>query len=387
MADEMRKSGAWGKPPAPTDQQSRTERRHGIISNLLTVLFTAVIIAGGVLMPTLLYPYLDFYRNDMVQLARPSESTISEHVFEEPVTLYPWNLYAEERLRSLSSTERDLLEGRGIPGFIVATLRDHGMQIGPDESSYHTQIINSFRYLEPRDDAESGCFVLVDADINADEDGDIRCAVDPSGNIISLLLTSAQWDAVQIEAPIGVAAATPEGEGEVTGENTTETTEGVTGEEGEGEEGADTEGAETTGETPTPEDAEAEGTEDDSSVETEPVQPLIEFLPAEDQYLWAFAYATAREARAVNQQDLFFAFRQLELNYERRYGYPFTMLLPLKPSEPEELPEVEYTALTPTFFATGDYLLSIYDLPTGERLVLYLDPNTLHCRGFNLLRF
>jgi hypothetical protein len=62
------------------------------------------------------------------------------------------------------------------------------------------------------------------------------------------------------------------------------------------------------------------------------------------------------------------------------------MLLPIQPAEPEELPEITYTALTPTIFATGDYLLYIYDLPDNERLILYLNPDTLHCRGFNLLR-
>jgi hypothetical protein len=389
MADESKRTGTPGGHSSAAERQDRAVRGHSLLSNLLTLLFAGIIIVSGFLLPTLLYPYLDPYRNDTVQLARPSENAISEHIFEEPVTLYPWNLYEEELLRSLSSSERELLEARGIPSFIAATLRDHGLQTDLDESSYHTQIINSFRYLEPRNELEPGCFVLVDADIDADGQADLRCAVDPTGNIISLLLVWEQWDSARIEAPIGVAVAPLEND-DTAGESTTETPDTENAVEGETEgETVETEGESAEGEATEAEGAETEteSAPNGTDVATETTQTIIEYRPVEeDQYLWAFSYVISREAKAVNQQELFSAFRQLELNYEYRYGYPFTMLLPAQPAEPEELPEIAYTALTPTIFATGDYLLYIYDLPDNERLVLYLNPDTLHCRGFNLLR-
>jgi hypothetical protein len=402
MTDEPRKTGSWGKPSTATDRQDHSERGYHLLSNLLTLLLTGIIIAGGFLLPTLLYPYLDFYHNDTVQLARPSESTIAEHIFAEPVTLYPWNLYDEDRLRLLSSTERELLETKGIPSFIVATLRDHGLSANPDESSYRAQIISSFRYLEPRDAIEPGCFVLVDADIDGDERADLRCAVDPAGSIISLLLISERWDSVQIEAPIGVAVAPLEGDetpGETMAEAQDEQTalegggEGKNAEAEGGEANAGSTGAEGAAGTEGTEGAESEGAESgitgtETTTETGIAQPVVEYLPVEeDQYLWSFAYATSREAKAINQQELFFAFRQLELSYEYRYSYPFITLLPLQPAKPEELPEIAYTPLTPTVFATGEYLLYIYELPSDERLILYLNPNTLRCKGFNLMRY
>ncbi|MDR1184787.1 MAG: hypothetical protein LBK67_08325, partial [Coriobacteriales bacterium] len=316
MTDENRNRGTWGGSSTAVDRQDRDVRGHSLLGNLLTLLFTGVIIAGGFLLPTLLYPYLDPYRNDMVQLAHSSESALSEHIFEEPVTLYPWNLYEEDRLRSLSSAERELLEARGVPSFIAATLRDHGLQMDLDESSYHTQIINSFRYLEPRDEIEPGCFVLVDADIDADGQADLRCAADPTGNIISLLLVQEQWDSVQIEAPIGVAIAPPESDG-TPEESMTEAqdTENPTEETGEGE-GTATEPEDTQGEGVDTRDTETglgpEDTQNETDVTTGAAQ-TIEYMPVEeDRYLWAFSYVASREAKAINQQELFSAFRQLE---------------------------------------------------------------------------
>jgi hypothetical protein len=446
MIDESKTTGSWGKPPAPTDQNDRGKRRYHILSNLLTLLFTGLIMAVGFMLPTLLYPYLDSYRGETIRLSHPSESVIAEHIFEEPVTLYPWNLYAENLLRPLSLAERTFLEEKGIPSFLIATLRDHGLQTTSDADSFYAQISNAFRYLDPETGAEQGCFVLVDADIDANGQEDFRCAVDLQGNIISLLFVSQQWDSVQIEAPIGVAIATPEeslpteGAGSTTEEGNSEQTDAEsaetkktgTGEADTGETSAtstddgqagteqaeitptDTESAGTgltgteeagatpgeTGETGT-ENANAAENANDRAGSTNtntnasqnagsagPPLSVVEHPPVEeDQNLWSFAYATSREAKAINQQELFSAFRQLELIYEHRYGYLFTMLLPVQPAKPEELPEIEYTALTPTVFATGEYLLYIYDLPDGKRIVLYLDSITRRCVGFNLLRY
>jgi hypothetical protein len=400
---------------ASTDGRRRNGQYHGILGNLLTLLVAGVIIAGGFLLPTLLYPYIDRYRGEVIPLASPSEGTIAEHVFEEPVTLYPWNLYREDRLRPLSSAERSLLEDRGIPSFLIATLRDHGMPPAPGEDSYHTQIINSFRYLDPQDSAERGCFVLIDADIDEDNQADIRCAVDLEGDLISLLFISDRWNAVQVKAPIGVPATPPPGENAEGAPQGEAATEGSP-EDSSTDSSADTEGGGTeaaeggTGASTEPGAADAEGTtngpagagtgaggdgttpagEGDSAATAEgsTAPTAIEPLPVgEDQYLWSFIYATAREARIINQSELFLAFRQLELGYENRYGYPYTRLLPIQPASPENLPEVKPLSLTPTPFATADYLLYIYDLPTGERLILYLDPLSRHCLGFNLLYY
>jgi hypothetical protein len=438
--------------------KSPGQRRYNITSNLLTLLAAGLIIAAGFLLPTLLYPYLDLYRNEVVPLAVPPENEISQHVFAEPVVLYPWNLYEEELLVPLSPADRGVLERRGIPDFLIATLRDHGMQPKLDENggvpsdeAYRAQIIDLFRYLEPRDSAEPGCYVLVDADIDLDGQADIRCAADREGDLISLLLVSSRWDSVSVEEPIGVAAALPvergqtpeavegagagdgegatdgadpggegeegvepkaETEGESTGDGTGESTgngtDGTGADDGtrapepndagtEGDAQAGTEGQSTDATPATDEGADASGRSNGATGGTlatlaglvaQDVQSALDHPPVtEDAHLWSFSYATAREARVFDQHNLFLAFRQLELTYEYRYGYPYTALLPLQPAEPEELPEVEYTALTPVPFATADFLLYIYDLPSGERLILYLDPDTLRCMGFNLLRY
>ncbi|MDR1185027.1 MAG: hypothetical protein LBK67_09555 [Coriobacteriales bacterium] len=394
MADQKKDTASWGKPPDNTERQVRSERRHNLISNLMTVLLTGVIIAGGFLVPTLLYPYLDLYLNETIQIDRPSSGTVSDRAFKQPITLYPWNLYEEDRLRLLTTMERNLLEERGVPGFLVATLRDHGLEMKLDEESYRTQIIISFRFLDPQDSAEQGCFVLIDADVDADERADLRCAVNLDGDIISLLFSSRQWDTVQIEAPIGMPITTPgdeqtPAEGEATGENPA--TIGTEGNEGAGTDtnaggttSTGTEGKEDT------DDSKDTTTTDAGTPETDetPTPAIVEHLPVEeDQYLWSFAYATSREANMIGQRELFSAFRQLELIYEYRYGYPFTAQLPVRPTEPEELPEIDYISLTPTPFATEEYLLYIYDLPNGERLVLYLNPTSLRCMGFDLLQY
>jgi hypothetical protein len=136
------------------------------------------------------------------------------------------------------------------------------------------------------------------------------------------------------------------------------------------------------------EEARANGDAGAQNTETQPAPPAVEYLPVEeDRQLWSFAYTTAREAWLMDQQGLFFAFRQLELTFESRYGYPFITLLGAAPGASEDLPLIDPVPLTPTPFATADYLLYIYDLPTEERLILYLNPLDRQCMGFNLLRY
>jgi hypothetical protein len=420
MANEPRNIGSWSKPSLNTpntldtdrqdrqDRQDRRERRYGIISNLVTLLVTGIIIAIGFLLPTLLYPYLDFFLNETVQLARPSRDPIAEHVFPEPVPLYPWNLYDASLLEPLSSSERNTLEDRGIPGFLVATLRDYGLRLEDEDGSYYTRILNSFSFLNPADSAEPGCFVLYDTDLDLDGINDFRCAIDTSGNIISLIFVNDRLDTLQIEAPIGVATVddikdddTPEtttgNNGDENGLNTNPNETETTSPNSEGKDpagqnnpeqdnGTDSPGQDTTDSKNTTGDQD-EDPDKDPNNETPPTPPVTPLPLDEDRYLWSYVYAISREARLINQQNLFSAFRQLEMNYESRYNYPFTMLLPIQPAEPESFPDVEFSILTPTVFATRDYLLYIYDQPDGKRLILYLDSKTMHCRGFNLLRY
>ncbi|MDR0350082.1 MAG: hypothetical protein LBH64_00845 [Coriobacteriales bacterium] len=204
---------------------------------------------------------------------------------------------------------------------------------------------------------------------------------------------AAQDESTPPEGDTGAAGTGGEGAGETGeagpgtgGEGATGTAEPTEGGEGQAVEGS----PEGEGEATTPEEG-VDGSPDDeaqAALSALGVQAARDHPPlAEDAQLWSFVYATAREARIFDQQGLFLTFRQLELNYEHRYGYPYTALLPLQPTEPEQLDEVEYSSLTPLVVTTRDHLLYIYDLPSGERLILYLDPNSLRCLGFNLQRY
>jgi hypothetical protein len=387
MADSI-KNPVWDKPPDESEKQARTERNHDLMSNLLTLLLAGIIVAIGIVLPTVLYPYLDVYRGAVVHLEHPSDSTLAGHVFEEPVTLYPWNLYDEQNIRPLTNTEEELLESRGIPDFLFASLSDRGWQPEEDLGNYRSRIISSFSYLDPPSTTESGFFVLVEADITADGLADINCAVDLQGNLISLVFLTTEWDEIKLESPIGLAVSGPKVEPPA--ETPPETSEGTGTTPPTNTPATDTpataatppEGPEATQNLPGAADLTAADAEEPANKYDTSHVPIDE-----DNNLWSFAYATARDAYSINQMDLFFAFRQLELTYENRYSYPYYALLPLQSEEVEILPEVDSATLTPTFFATGDSLLYIYDLSNGERLILFLDPVSLHCRGFNLQRF
>jgi len=389
MADATRKPSRWGKPPDRT-KADRRERRFGILGNIVTLLLTCAIIVGGFMLPTLLYPYLDLYNYELVQLSDPPSTT---YIYPEPVVLYPWNLYDEQHLHPLSSSQRDFLLNRGCPQLLVSYMRDHGMEITAAESLYYSRIVNAFYFLEPLADNAPGCYVLVNMDLNEDGILDFNCAVDQQGALISFILLSDMWDNITIESPIGMPLPPQENE------NKDETT-------AIGAEVPDAEAANQNAGT----DFSAQGTGQDealnndqngtvvanatvvndpnSSSENAVVpKPAIEHPPTpEDVNIWSFAYVISREALLIDQRALFYAFRQIELIYESRYSYSFTMLLPVQLVEKEQLPEVDYVPLNPILFRSDQYLLYIYNLPTGERLVLYLNPKNLVCMGFSLLR-
>ncbi|MCL1846695.1 MAG: hypothetical protein FWF91_01855 [Coriobacteriia bacterium] len=390
MTNETKKAGlkgkSWGKPPA-SDKPGKRERRFGILGNLITLLLTALIIAGGFMLPTILYPYLDFYHNDPIQLVEPSEQPT---IFPNPIVLYPWNIYSEQSLQPLTSQQREFLEAQGIPRFLLATMCNHGFEMAVDQGKtefyYYLLIINSFNYLAPTEDDDPGCYVLVDLDIDEDSIPDFVCAVDLDGTIIDLRFLSSAWELVTIESPIGLPVAISDDEdpsgqtpaGEEPKEEEPQTGTGVA--ELENPPGAEEEPEDQDNPDNTQEDPNGSATEPDEE------NPIIEHLPVEDdENIWSFSYATSREAQLIGQQALFQSFRQLEFYYETRYGYPYTQLLPLQSSEEEALPPITYTPLYPQVITTSEYLLYSYNLPTGERLILYIEPINLRCIGFNLL--
>jgi hypothetical protein len=356
-------------------------------SNLLTLFFAGLIILSGFLLPTLFFPSIDVQQGEIFRLDPPPDTTLAKRVFEDPVSLYPWNVYDEQRLRPLTASEEDLLISRGIPDFLLATLRDYGWKAEEDLSSYRNAVTGSFRYLDPSSSMEQGCFVLVDADIDLDGQKDLTCAVDQQGNVIEVLFLGDDWDPIQIDAPVGqpiTAPITPdegEADGTVESDGTDDPTALLFGQE-EGD-------APSEGDTPpsqNPGDPNKQGVGPTGGVG--PNQEDLSHRPIdEERNLWSFAYVISREAHVINQQSLYFAFRQLELNYENRYGYAYTALFPIPSEEIEELPAVEYVTLTAIDFVAQDSILYIYNLSSDERLILYLDPTTMHCKGFNLLRY
>lgn len=367
MTNETRKI-VWDTPQETSEKQERREHDYGLRNNLLTLLFAGIIILSGFLLPTLIYPYIDVYRNETFHLKPPSDSTLAKRVFDDPLPLYPWNIYDEQRLRPLTTSEGDLLSSKGIPEFLLATLRDYGWKPKEDFYNYQKDIIGSFQYLEADGSTESGYFILFEADIDEDGQKDLTCALDQQGNVISQLFLG-DWDPEQTDYSVELDTNKNE---------TPSTPNGQEGDEASQEQG-DSANQNTT-------DPDKEGAL--TSNPTGPNQDDLSRLPIdEERNLWGFAYAISREAHALNQQPLYLAFRKLELNYENRYGYSYATLFPVRIEEPEELPAVEYVTLTAIDYVASDSLLYIYNLSNEERLILYLDPATMHCTGFSLQRY
>jgi hypothetical protein len=398
-ANMINKDSSWGKPPESGKQQSKNKRL-SVFYNLLTVLLTAVIIAGGFMLPPLLSPYLDSYHNELVQLDEPSD----KYVFEKQRPPGLWDRYDEDNLRALTVAEQDFLDSHGIPNFLIDTLRYHGMLLPADLSPYYSQILNSFRCLALPDSTVPDYFVLMDADIDSSGTPDLRCAVDPDGNIISLRFISDEWGRVQLVTPIvdpaAVAAA-----GQAAAENVTGGNAG-TGTSGGADDGTTTGDPDLVGpdataqpEAATPEATAGTGAQDaagtggaggasgapgTNNTGGAGDNPAVDYRPLEeDENIWSFAYATSREAKLVNQLELFTAFRQLELSYEGRFGYAYTKLLPIQSDIPETLPDVGPASLSPRKQnISNNYQLYYYRLPSGEWLRLYINLGTMRCMGF-----
>ncbi|MDR2197107.1 MAG: hypothetical protein LBO07_03990 [Coriobacteriales bacterium] len=458
MADEQRdllRQTSWSATAA--DEKTTKSRILSAYpatrSNLLTLLLAIVIIAGGYLVPTLLYPMMDRSREVTVVLKDPATDSLATHVFPEPVPLYPWNLYRIEDCRALLSSERSLLSERGVADFLLASLTDRGLVLPLDESgladtaSYRETIIDGFSYLDVEQTSEPDCFVLVDLDVDADGVPDISCAVDHSGTVISLIFLAPQWDTVSLTAEDypPPEAEPAEGVAENTAPNSdaaavpgTETPgdEGVEGEGGPDDEAAAGNTDELDSNSATAGEGEGEsggeGVGEEADGAAEPIETInLEYLPMEeDERLWAFSYATMHEATAFEQPDLAAAFAVLNESFQYRYGYSYRLYLLFQSGKALDAEEAEATEsgggtesseakedsgatesgeatengeatesgeaaersdaalifpLTPTVFATAENLLYIYDLPEGARAIIYLDPATKRCVGFNLM--
>lgn len=351
MTEHGKKNNAWEEQTSH-EKKGYYQLKLDAISNIFTILLTAAIIVGGFMLPTLVYPYLDAHSNRLTRLANSSDETMASHVFEQPVTLYPWNIEDNAQLRSLTSAEMATLEQSGVPRLLIDTMVLRGMQLQHDSVVYVSQILNNFRFLESTNSDEPSCFVLIDEDIDSDGEIDVNCATDYQGNIISLLFVTTTKNKIQLTAPIEIPS-------ELTA-------------------GAESSGGETAGaNNATASDAEQPPTtpEDPQADYRRPLQ--------EEENIWMFSYMLSREALLVGQRDVYSIFRQLELRYETNFGYPYTNLLPTPYSGVEVLPEVEQLTITDSPpLNTEDHLLRIYDISGTVRLILYINSSTQNCDGF-----
>ncbi|MCL2756714.1 MAG: hypothetical protein FWD43_01370 [Coriobacteriia bacterium] len=396
-----------------TSKKKRSGRGFRTLNNLITFVSAAVIIAGGYMLPTVMYPYLDFYKNDMIQLTEPEK----EYVLENPNGSYPWDYYAEELLHPLTTYQREFLYSNNIPSFILSSMCNYGLKMDKSPTAYYRDIIDSFNYLDLSDVDGTACYVLVDYDIDGDRVPDLRCAVSLEGIAISFHTLSPVWYDISVESPIGLPT-TPEivepgiDDPPVEPEENEDGLAGYSSQEGDGTPGDGTTGDETTGDGTTGDGTTGDGTTGDGTTgdgttgdgttgegqgnttgangengsTPNPAGVTVDRPPVEeDKNIWSFAYVFSREALLINQQTLFTVFRQLELYYETRYGYSYIQLLPIQSPEDEVLPEVEQMAPSPMIIDSGSYKLYIYNLPTGEQLILYLESATLKCSGFDLL--
>jgi len=431
----------WGNPPENTSQRKAAgqARWRTVLSNAVTLVVSAAIIYGGFMTPTLLAPFMDPYRNETVLLSEAEGDSLAQHVFRQPVVLYPWDDYAEENCRPLSPTERDLLVRNNVPGFLEQVYRDNvwvepaspeegaeggaleatggtddttgagvgggadpGTGTGPGGkadagteagagaeaeagtgadgavASSETEdagieqpdydfgdIAGAFEYLQPERDTEQGCFVLVDENWGPGDDWSLRCAVDLQGNIIALsYLDNA-----------------PQPDSDTTGDGT-------------------------------------------SALDDPDRAPA-----SDERLLWSFVHTTTLEAQTSTQTELESAFATLDNDFAYRFGTQFEDDAPddtgtaqgdgtipgndtdstggttdspgtngtdegtegVTEEEGANASEPPVTVappipLYPRIFTTEDSLLYIYDLDSGVRLIIYRDPETQVCFGFNLQR-
>jgi len=192
--------------------------------NWATLILTAIIIAAGVVLPPLIYPFIDQYSDRVTQLQAPDTAS---NVFQEAVSLYPWNVYDESQTRDLFNSELNKIDSSGVPDYLMAFLSDRGVDVTTDPQ-YRQKLLASFRYLNVADNSAEDCFVL-EQDLDGDGNPDIRCAVDLNGNVISTLLLSTQYQTIQLALPADVSPTDTAATGSTSGAGSDTTTGSTSG--------------------------------------------------------------------------------------------------------------------------------------------------------------
>lgn len=375
------KESSWSsKPSKPkTETTGISEKRRGLISNAITVILTIAMMATGFSIPRIFADTMESDR-DMITVLPISESDdFSQHVFDEPVSLYPWNLYNPEKTSDLNYSERGFLIDQRVPDFLIATMKTYGMDVsylqldsGRDPQEYASSLlIDAFVFLNTNEEANQGCYVINSLDINQDGTADLRCAVDQSGAVISLRFESDPW-----EIPEGFDDPDPEtpdtetptpGSETPAGEAASAADAATTPENAESNAPA---GAEATESTP-PEEVEGEP-EDEPSPELD-LSGLKQVPVGEELAIWSFAHRVVFSSEANNQYLLHEAVILLDSGFSNRYANPEDV----KGNGQNYSPN-------PTVFATEEYALYIYDLPNDVRFIIYFDSDASRCVGFNL---
>ena len=376
-------------------------------SNYFTLLLTSLIIAAGIILPSLIYPLLDPFLGQTSQLEVPADSE-SSHVLDELFPLYPWNVYDIRDTAPLTYGDRQFLQERGVPDYLLTMLTIRSMPI--DESAYYEHILSSFTYLIPLNEMYPPCYVLVGCDIDQDGRPDIQCAVDLEGDIIDFQILNPQWAVIDLSFLME-----PEDE---TKTDDTQSDGGTLGSEaidaGEGTNADVTAGSDSTATTEPPipvtndpatpitdpnnqtgdkpaglEPDDDTGQEDSTPIQLPPITgSQIDLQPAEeDLAIWTFTFATTMEANRISQGFLARSFNQIDLYYCSRYTYSFQTFLVAKSGQIPEQDNLVYVnplRMNPQSYSDVNNILIVYDLRASTRIILYVDARTGNCLGFNI---
>lgn len=366
MSEEHKNSWNAARSKTQAETKSTSEIRRNYLSTALTILLAAAIIVAGFVTPSMLYSVIDTDRGTLTRLADPDSEDVSLHVFDEPVSLYPWNLYSFENTSDLSYSDRNFLYEHNVPQMLITAMTVYGMDVNllqsPTEQTsaeYVAElIVDAFSFLLTDAENYQGCYVIYALDINSDGTPDLRCAVDQSGVIISMIFLSPPW--VPSADAVG---QNPEatGEGGAAPTDATPPAGGV----------AAPDNASPEGETTTPPDGTTMASEEYPHYAL--VLDGLERAPVgEELALWSFTHLIALSAAENGQVLLGEAATTLDTGFTERYA------------NSESASKSQGYSPTPTVFATEEYALYIYDLPTGVRFILYYDTEESRCVGFNL---
>ncbi|MCL2883457.1 MAG: hypothetical protein FWF30_03185 [Coriobacteriia bacterium] len=415
------------------------KKPHG---NILTLLLAAVIIAAGVVLPPLIYPLMDQYSNKITQLQASDTASV---VFQEPVSLYPWNVYDESRTRELYPSEVNTIIESKVPDFLLGFLLARGVDIDSN-TDFRESLLSSFRYLSVSGDRAEDCYVL-EMDLNGDGVPDLSCATDLNGNVISTIVLTDDYQTIQVALPASVspdqaagdtgagagAAANPAtdadaagtadaaGAGAAANPGTVTDAAGDTGtgaaDSADATAGADTEttaadAANAAGTTDADADAgatvatdagtdasaadtaDAADTNANAQAPSDNADTLIVSVPDASQApvnenlnLWAFVYTTQKEAENLASPALADSFTQVDDYFQAQYGYVFTNYLRFVyglPQSSESVSADTNSNLRLLVLNNSQYQFNIYNLPSSQRVILYLNPQTRACVGFTI---